>query len=154
VHLHLRPLVVLAAILFGVLVCGWGVATYVRPAWWSRRGAGWWVGWTREPVRRTHGAALAVVGVGIALAGIAVALSSPAEAMPPHARIVELIGLGVVVLGGAALVATHPAPLDGVEPQRSGLPSVPILPPISIPTTIPALDAEAPVLVAAVAQGS
>lgn len=144
--MHLRPLAVLAGLVLGLLVCGWGVATSIRPEWWGHNGARWWVGWTREPVRRLHGAALAIVGLGITLSGIAAALTSPAAAIPPPARIVELVGLGVVVLGGAALVATHPAPLDAAEER----PPHAELPEFSTRTMISSLDLESPSPVAAV----
>ncbi|GAA4852575.1 hypothetical protein GCM10023201_52040 [Actinomycetospora corticicola] len=110
-HLHLRTLAVFAALLLGSLVVGWGIAASLRPTLWSRREVRWCVGWAPDPVGRTFGAAVAVFGAGIVVSGVACALIPLGVAIPPLARLVELIGLGIVVLGGVALLVTHPAPI-------------------------------------------
>ncbi|GLZ55964.1 hypothetical protein [Actinomycetospora sp. NBRC 106378] len=117
-ELHLRSLAVLAALVLGALVGGWGIAASVRPELWRRRAVRWCVGWTLEPVGRTFGVAVATFGVGIVVSGIAGALLPPGEAIPPLARLIELTGLGILVLSGGALMATHPAPIAETETSR------------------------------------
>jgi len=106
----LRLLAVVAEFVLAGAVIGWGVATTLRPGWWTARGARWWVGWTREPVARAHGTAVAVVGIGLLVGAVAAAATAPAVAIPALVRDLQLSGLAVVVLGGALLAATHPGP--------------------------------------------
>jgi hypothetical protein len=70
------------------------------------------VGWTGVPVARTHGGAVILVGAGLLVCAVATALTAPAMPIPVLARDLQLIGLGVVLCGGALLAATHPAPED------------------------------------------
>lgn len=107
--MSLRLLAVVAELVVGVVLLGWGVITTASPRWWGRRGVRWWVGWTREPVPRGDGVGVALVGAGIVVSAVAVALTAPAAAIPASTRVVQLVGLGVVVLGGVLLAATHPA---------------------------------------------
>jgi hypothetical protein len=106
----LRLLAVIAEISVGTVVVAWGIASACRPSSWTLPGARWWVGWTSAPVARTHGVAVAVVGVGLLVCAVATALTAPAAPIPALARDVQLVGLAVVVLGGVALAATHPGP--------------------------------------------
>ena len=108
--MSLRLLAVLAEFVLAGSVIGWGIATTLRPRWWTTRGARWWVGWTREPVARTHGIAVALVGAGLLVGAVAAASTAPAVAIPALVRDLQLTGLAVVVLGGALLAATHPGP--------------------------------------------
>jgi hypothetical protein len=108
----LRLLAVIAEISLGTVVVAWGIAAAYRPSCWTCWGARWWVGWTGAPVSRTHGAALALVGLGLLGSAVATALTAPAMPIPVLARDLQLIGLGVVLVGGVLLAATHPAPED------------------------------------------
>lgn len=108
--MSLRLLAVVAEFVLAGGVVAWGVATTLRPEWWTARGARWWVGWTREPVTRVHGTAVAVVGIGLLVGAVAAAATPPAVAIPALVRDLQLAGLAVVVLGGALLAATHPGP--------------------------------------------
>jgi hypothetical protein len=108
----LRLLAVITEISVGTVVVAWGIAAAYRPSCWTWRGARWWVGWTGAPVARTHGAALALVGLGLLVCAVATALTAPAAPIPVLAQDLELIGLGVVLVGGVLLAATHPAPED------------------------------------------
>jgi hypothetical protein len=110
--LPLRLLAVVAEFVLAASVIGWGVATTVRPGWWSSRGARWWVGWTGEPVARAHGIAVALVGAGLLVGALAAAAATPEAAIPSPVRDLQLAGLAVVLLGGALLAATHPAPQE------------------------------------------
>ena len=116
--MSLRLLAVVAEFVLAGGVVGWGVATTLRPEWWTARGARWWVGWTREPVTRVHGTAVAVVGIGLLVGAVAAAATPPAVAIPALVRDLQLAGLAVVVLGGALLAATHPGP-DEVPTARA-----------------------------------
>ena len=106
--MSLRLLAVVAEFVLAGGVGDWGVATTLRPEWWTAGGARWWVGWTREPVARVHGAAVAVVGIGLLVGAVAAAATPPGVAIPALVRDLQLAGLAVVVLGGALLAATHP----------------------------------------------
>lgn len=123
-HLHLRTLAVVAALVLGAMVSGWGLAASLRPTLWSRRAVRWCVGWTPEPVSWTFGVAVATFGAGIVVSGIACALIPPGTAMSSPARLIDLTGLGIVVLGGVALVVTNPAPI--AESWHHDLPDPPV----------------------------
>jgi hypothetical protein len=114
-------------------VTGWGVATTLRPAWWSARGARWWVGWSREPVARAHGVAVALVGAGLLVGAVAVASTAPTLAIPAPTRDLQLAGLAVVLLGGALLAATHPAP----EPVPTVTAAVVVSPDVAVVAEVP-----------------
>ncbi|WP_433803570.1 hypothetical protein [Actinomycetospora sp. CA-084318] len=136
-HLHLRTLGVFAALLLGVLVVGWGIAASLRPMLWTRRGVRWCVGWTPDPVGRAFGVAVATFGAGIAVSAVAGAMMPLGTAIPPLARLIQLIGLGIVVLGGVALMVTHPAPVpeDGLHglavPRASSTRDTPVPPSVA-----------------------
>jgi hypothetical protein len=138
--LPLRLLAVVAEFVLAASVIGWGVATTVRPGWWSSRGARWWVGWTGEPVARAHGIAVALVGAGLLVGALAAAAAAPGVAIPAPVRDLQLAGLAVVLLGGALLAATHPPAEE-----------VPTLPhaPAAVPSVADAVVTEAPPLTAA-----
>jgi hypothetical protein len=138
--MSLRLLAVVAEFVLAGAVIGWGVATTLRPQWWTARGAQWWVGWTREPVARTHGIAVALVGIGLlAGAGAVAAASAPPDvAIPALVRDLQLAGLAVVVLGGALLAATHPGP-DAVPTVPAG--AVAPLPDVAVVAEVPPLTA-------------
>ncbi|MCD2194664.1 hypothetical protein LQ327_14925 [Actinomycetospora endophytica] len=110
--MSLRLLGIIAEISVGTFLVAWGLAAARRPSCWTWRGARWWVGWTSAPVARTHGVAVALVGAGLLVCAVATALTAPATPIPVASRDLQLIGLGVVLLGGALLAATHPAPGD------------------------------------------
>jgi hypothetical protein len=124
--MQLRLLAVVAEFVLAGSLIGWGVATTLRPAWWTARGARWWVGWTCEPVARTHGVAVALVGAGLLVGALAAAATSPAVAIPAAVQDLQLTGLGVVLLGGALLAATHPTPAE--FPTVPAAPAVPPVP--------------------------
>jgi hypothetical protein len=138
----LRLLAVVAEFVLAGSVIGWGVATTLRPGWWGLRGARWWVGWTRDPVARTHGVAVALVGVGLLVGAVAAASTAPAVAIPALVRDLQLTGLAVVLLGGAMLAATHPAPAPvptvataaAVVPSGPDAAVLPETPPLSAAT--------------------
>ena len=136
--MQLRLLAVVAEFVLAGSVIGWGLATTLRPAWWSRRGARWWVGWTDEPVARAHGAAVALVGTGLLVGAVAAAAIAPAVAIAAGVRDLQLAGLAVVVLGGALLAATHPAP---AEPTTATAPVAPPVPDGAVVPEVPPLTA-------------
>lgn len=112
--MSLRLLAVTAEFALGASLIGWGIAVTARPSRWNARAARWWVGWTHETVPRVHGVAVATVGAGIVVSAIAVLRIPGAAAIPPGARVIQLAGLGVVLLGGILLAATHPAAPDDI----------------------------------------
>ncbi len=137
--MQLRLLAVVAEFVLAGSVIGWGVATTLRPDFWSARGARWWVGWTREPVARVHGVAVALVGVGLLVGALAAAAAAPTAAIPALVRDLQFSGLGVVLLGGALLAATHPTPAQA--------PTVPAAAAVVVPLDVAV--AEVPPLTAA-----
>jgi hypothetical protein len=132
--MSLRLLAVLAEFVLAGSVIGWGVAATLRPARWTARGARWWVGWTSEPVARTHGIAVALVGAGLLVGAVAAAATAPAVDIPALVRDLQLTGLAVVVLGGALLAATHPGP---PETPAAPIVDVPAAPDAAAVTEVP-----------------
>jgi hypothetical protein len=132
----LRLLAVVAEFVLAGSVIGWGIATTLRPGWWSARGARWWVGWTREPVARTHGIAMAIVGAGLLVGAVAAASIAPAAAVPELVRDLQLSGLAVVLLGGSLLCATHPA-AEEIPTVRAAAAVVVPVPDVAVVAEVP-----------------
>lgn len=104
----LRVFAVIAEFALAGLVTGWGVVAAARPELWGRHGVRWWVGWTEESVSRWEGVGVALAGAGLGLSGVAAALTGNPVPIPIGARVLQLTGLGVLVLAGVFLVVVHP----------------------------------------------
>ncbi len=81
---------------------------------------------------------MALVGAGLLVGAVAAAATAPAVAIAAGVRDLQLAGLAVVVLGGALLAATHPAP---AQPTTVAAPVDPPVPDAVVVPEVPPLTA-------------